>query len=395
MTALRHLAMLTRVLPHHSVGGMQAVAWELATEFARRGVTVTVLTAEIHGYPESFEDSGVRVRTLTVVSWRRYGWRWWRTSHEVFARELLGSCDLVLSISAAGFGLLKLRTQTPTVPFVLQAHGTSPGEVISKWRSGSVKAIASSLRNVVWIARDLSAYRRFDAIVAVGSGVATDLSTPPIARFIDQERLKLIRNGIDTTVFKPDIEGRLIRRTELICRHDHKIILSVSRLHKQKGLDLGLAAFSLLLRQAPDMRYIIVGDGPELAALRRRARQLGISDHVQFTGVLPRKTIASYLNAADAFLFTSRRIEGNPLNILEALAVGLPVVASQQLCRYLPPSERLLFADHTDAAAVAAALRDALEIEPCGTNMLPSGCSMTESVDAYLNLFDELIARHT
>ncbi len=395
MTSLRHLAMLTRVLPHHTIGGMQAVAWDLATEIARRGVTVTVLTAEIPGYPEQFEDRGVQVRALNGVSWRRYGWRWWRTSRRVFEHELLSRCDLVLSISAAGFGLLKLRPRAPSVPFVLQAHGTSAGEMISKWRSGSVAAIASSLRNAAWIARDLAAYRRFDAIVAVGTGVATDLSKPPITQFTANGRLSLIRNGIDTALFKPDSRGRLRQRAELTWSEDQKVVISVSRLHRQKGLDLGLDAIALLLRKNPNARYIIVGDGPECATLKLKAVQLGISDHVEFVGTMSRSTIASYLNAADAFMFTSRRIEGNPLNILEALAVGLPVVASHQLRRCLPPSDQIFFAEHTDAAAVAAALDDALEVEPCRTSMLPPGCSMTESVEAYLALFDDLIACRT
>ena len=119
MTRLHHLAMITRVLPHHSIGGMQAVAWDLATEFVRRGVSVTVLTAEIPGHPHEFEDAGVRIRALSGVSWRRYGRNWWRASRQVFEQEMLDHCDLVMSISAAGFGLLKIRQKVPMVPFVL------------------------------------------------------------------------------------------------------------------------------------------------------------------------------------------------------------------------------------------------------------------------------------
>lgn len=391
MKALRHLVMPVRVLPHHGIGGMQAVAWDLATAFVERGVRVTVLTAAIAGRPESFEDTGVQVRALHGTSWRRYGRRWWQATRKAFEQELLGSCDLVLSVSAGGFGLLPLRPRAPRVPFVLQAHGTSVGEVISKWRAGSFEAIASSLRNLAWIAKDLEAYRKFDAIVAVGDRVAADLTGWPIGCFLQHRRVKLIRNGIDAKLFKPDVDARMRVREELGWGEDLKVIVSVSRLHKQKGLDLGLDAFAVLARQDQGVRYLIVGEGPELEALNGRAAVLGIDGHVQFTGGVIRERIPAYLSAADAMLFTTTHMEGNPLNVLEALSVGLPVVTSSHLFRNAPCGERILPVDQNDPAAVAAALQRALLLGPCPHGGLPPGFSMTESVEAYLNLFEDLI----
>ena len=391
MSHLRHLVMPVRALPHHGIGGMQAVAWDLATRFVRQGVAVTVLTAAIDGRPERFEDAGVRVRALRGTTWHRYGRRWWQATREAFEQELLGHCDLVLSVSAGGFGLLPVRQRNPGLPFVLQAHGTSIGEVISKWRSGRVKAIASSVRNVAWIGKDLAAYRQFDAIVAVGERVAADLSAWPMRACIDRRRLEVIPNGVDTALFRPDADARSRVRDALGWGEDLRVVVSASRLHQQKGLDLGLDAFARLAGRRADLRYLIVGEGPEAQALKRRADDLGIAGRVHFAGGVLREEVAGYLNAADVMLFTTTRAEGNPLNVLEALSAGLPVVASQHLYRNGPPGEGIVLVDPGDPAAVAAALQRVLAIGPSRQSRLPVGLSMAESVQAYLDLFAALI----
>jgi glycosyltransferase involved in cell wall biosynthesis len=393
MKSVRHLVMPVRVLPHHCIGGMPAVAWDLATALVRKGLEVTVLTARIAGRPAVFADAGVKIHALPGTSWRRYGRRWWRETRSLFERELIERCDLVLSISAGGFGLLPLRHRSPRIPFVFQAHGTSVGEVLSKWRSGSVMAMASSIRNITWIAKDLAAYRCFDAIVAVGDQVATEFASWPIARFVDSGRLKVIQNGIDTNLFRPDAAARQRVRTELGWGGELKVIVSASRLHKQKGLDLALEAFALLARQDCAVRYLIVGEGPEEAALRRKVANLGIEGEVHFTGGVAREQVPRYLNAGDAMLFTTTHVEGNPLNVLEALATGLPVVASRHLYRKAPPSDNILLADQRDSTSVVGALRRALQIEPRHRSVLPVGFSMAESVAAYLALFEDLAGR--
>lgn len=388
-----HIVMVTRVLPHHSIGGMQAVAWDLATEFVRRGVTVTILTATIPGMPEQFRDAGVNIRALRGTTWQRYGKHWWRETRRVFERELLSTCSLVFSISAGGFSLLPLRSRMPQIPFVLQAHGTSVGELISKWKSGSLRGILTSSRNAVWIARDLAAYPKFDAIVSVGRRVSEDFEIWPVRQFVDKARLRLIPNGIDTRVFFPNPTARIRLRSELGWSRDLRIVVSASRLHKQKGIDLGLKAFAQLARTTGNMRYLIIGDGPESQALKRMTEQMSLGGLVRFTGGLSRETMADYLNAADAMLFTTRRVEGNPLNILEALAVGLPVIASSHLRQTVPPSKAIVLVNERDAAEVSSALHGTFSREAPRESLLPQELSMIESARAHLALFDELIAR--
>ncbi len=80
-----------------------------------------------------------------------------------------------------------------------------------------------------------------------------------------------------------------------------------------------------------DLRLYILGDGPDHEALVQQAEQLGLRDKVVFLGNQPNPYC--YMNRMDAFLSTSR-YEGQPLNIMEAMAVGLPLYCSKNLEKY-------------------------------------------------------------
>jgi glycosyltransferase involved in cell wall biosynthesis len=103
-------------------------------------------------------------------------------------------------------------------------------------------------------------------------------------------------------------------------------LLSVGRVVHQKGLDLGLEALAGLKDLPWD--WSIAGDGPQTAALRERVKQLGLEDRVRFLGWQERDQLAARYREANLFLFPSRH-EGMPNALLEAMASGLPVVATR------------------------------------------------------------------
>lgn len=391
MSSLRHVVMAASVLPHHSIGGMQSVAWDLARALVAVGLEVTVLTAEIPGREPEFVDAGVVIRALPKTRWRHYGPRWWRATRNVFESGPIERCDLLLSVSAAGFGLLRLRERIPGVPFVMQAHGTSMSEFVSKWRARSLKSMLTSARNLAWIAKDMAAYPRFDAIVAVGDRVAHDLATAPTRWAVDPTKVHVIRNGIDTATFHPDPDAGRRVRAELGWGADLQVVVSASRLHQQKGLSHGLRAFAHLAAERTDLRYLVVGDGPELAALRREAASLRIDRHVHFAGMVGRAAMPAYLNAADVMLFTTTHVEGEPLNVLESLAVGLPAVVSRHLYPGTPPSDQIRRATPTDPAEVAAAVQSTLALRTPRKSRLPPAYAASAAVAQYVALFERLV----
>src|SRR5207245_1744861 len=99
--------------------------------------------------------------------------------------------------------------------------------------------------------------------------------------------------------------------------------LAVGRLEEQKGLDVLIAAWALLPEPRPCLW--IAGDGSRRADLEAGARSLGLEGAVRFLGAMP--DARPLYDAADGFVLSSRQ-EGMPLALLEAMAAGLPVVAT-------------------------------------------------------------------
>jgi glycosyltransferase involved in cell wall biosynthesis len=371
---------------------MEAVVWDLARQFVRDGIGVTLLTTSIPGRPESFEEEGVIIVALKAAPPRRYTNQWWRASRIYFRDRLMHQADGVLSVSAAGYGLLSLRWRIPDVPFVMQAHGTSLGEFISKVSLRSPRAFISSIRNIIWLAKDLWCYRHFNAVVAVGSRVYKDLTRLPIRWCLPTDRVRLIPNGIDTNMFSPNPKMRKSMRDQLGWPEKNiRIVVSASRLHKQKGVELGLRAYSHLEKRIPELRCLIVGDGPELANLQAEALALHVADKVRFVGAVPRNQLVDYLRAGDVFLLTTTRVEGLPLNVLEALSVGLPVVISEHLNMDHDMNGHFYSVNPNDCRAVASALENALMHEVSDVGQLPDMYSLNMCAQAYRKLFEELL----
>lgn len=111
-------------------------------------------------------------------------------------------------------------------------------------------------------------------------------------------------------------------------------IIQASRLIEKKGLDLTLAAFAEFHSTNPGAQLVIVGEGPLLGELREKARSLGIAQFVDFTGFLNPRELAARFTGADIFIHPSRVTsaqdqEGVPNSMLEAMATGLPVIATR------------------------------------------------------------------
>ena len=131
--------------------------------------------------------------------------------------------------------------------------------------------------------------------------------------------------GIDVAAFpyRPDL-----RRKDAPIR-----VLGVGRLVEKKGFETAIRAFALVARKHPEMRYTIVGDGDLRGRLQRLIRSLGLAEKVQLLGDMTDDEVRAQYAASDIFLLASQRAsngdeEGLPQVLLEAQAVGLPVVST-------------------------------------------------------------------
>ena len=379
--------MLTRTWPPQGQGGLAAAASDLAGAMVCAGASVEVLTPGGGAPPSMQNEAGVRVHALAAPA-GRYSTAWWRQSLAFYRAMRPAAVDVVLGVSAAANALA--AQHDPGRPaFVFRAHGTSVGEVASKLRSGRARSLVGLPRNVYWgLARD-RAYRDYDAVVAVGEAVRRQLSAWPTASLVADVPVTLIRNGVDAGAFRFDPLARRRLRAGLRLDDDAPMALFAGRLQADKGPQRALRALQRALATRPELTLVMAGEGPERSALERLAAELGVQAKVRLLGPLSRDALKPWFSAADALLFPTRRAEGLPLVVLEALACGLPVITTPEgaadaelPCQRLPAH---------DLSSFAAALHDLRPHQP-RSSRLPAPFELEYSARAYLALFEALIA---
>lgn len=137
------------------------------------------------------------------------------------------------------------------------------------------------------------------------------------------DKFTVIPTGIDITPYEK-ADGAAVRAQWN--GKDDKIIISAGRLAEEKNWVTLLQAFAIAQKTQPNIRLVLLGDGPQAQDLQRLAAELEIIDRVTFVGKVPFEDIPNYLKAADLFAFASIT-ETQGLVTLEAMAAGLPVVA--------------------------------------------------------------------
>jgi glycosyltransferase involved in cell wall biosynthesis len=188
-----------------------------------------------------------------------------------------------------------------------------------------VPVIASALHSTGWPDSIGFLNRRLnplnDAFVALSKSHARHLVRK---EHLSESRVHIVPNGVDTDSFSPR-PAREDLRHELRLGSEAPVIGIVARLGVEKNHDMLFNAAGGILQKCPAARFLIVGDGPERSRLEGLARQLGIAEAVRFLGA--RRDVADLYNLMDVCVLTSR-MEALPLCILEALASGVPVVAT-------------------------------------------------------------------
>jgi glycosyltransferase involved in cell wall biosynthesis len=142
---------------------------------------------------------------------------------------------------------------------------------------------------------------------------------------LPEAKVRIIPNGIDIDRFdvRPPNESL---RWKLGLSAGSPVAGIVARLRSEKNIEMFLDVAGSVRQESPDAQFLIVGDGPDRAALEERSRRLGLCDCVRFLG--SRSDIPELLSLMEVFLLTSHN-EASPVSIREAFAAGKPVVATR------------------------------------------------------------------
>ena len=139
----------------------------------------------------------------------------------------------------------------------------------------------------------------------------------------------VIPTGIDLSPFnKSNFDPKEIDalREKLGIRKGDKILLSLGRVAKEKSIDKVIDQMPRVAKSSPEVKLLIVGDGPALPELKEQAARLNVSDKIIFAGAAPYAEIGKYYQLGDAFISASTS-ETQGLTYYEAMAAGLPVIA--------------------------------------------------------------------
>jgi glycosyltransferase involved in cell wall biosynthesis len=307
------LALITRRYPPQ-IGGAEKVLSYLAPALAREGAEVTVLTSRAPG-PASgaVEEVAATPGRLTVVrlatSRLRFlgTWLYMRNLRRWLARNPIDLAYVSMLKHDAFATIAEGRRQG--FPVVLRPEGAgATGDLAWQSRGRFGRTIGRRCRLA-------------DAVVSISRAISSEL----LAAGYDATRIHELPNGVPV----PDPPWR--RRPDW--RAAPRAV-AVGRLAPEKGLATLVAAWSRVLAAHPRARLTLIGEGPARPALEALVDRLGLRGAVELPGPMTDPDAA--LRAADLFVLPSRE-EGMSIALLEAMALGLPLVASA-----IPGNRRLV-----------------------------------------------------
>ena len=171
---------------------------------------------------------------------------------------------------------------------------------------------------------ETQAVRRADAVVTISRGLHRELC----GREVGKDRVFIVPNGVDVRRFVPEQRANLSGEAPT----RHPVIGFIGSFYSYEGLDLLLEAANRIVGDRPEIRFVLVGGGPEEQRLRELCASGNVSAHVTFTGWLPHDQIPEAYREIDIFVYPRRRNRltelVTPLKPLEAMAMAKVVLAS-------------------------------------------------------------------
>ena len=285
-------------------GGGERFVLEMARSLKDEGVSVTLVVFRQEGQllnevPEDVEVIELRGKRLfkNFFALRRYLKE--HADHVVVS--ITEHIHILLGLASLG---LKKRAR------IVFRFGIVYSEMFHRYTSIRDKIVPFLLRFVI---------RRADALVAVSKEVARDL----VDLFsISQDKIEVIYNPKDIEYIKQQSQATIAHPWT---KGSRPLIVASGRLHPQKDFQTLLGAMDLAVKECESLRLLILGDGKERGLLERLIREKGLEDHIELLGFVSNPF--PYMKRADVFVLPSRW-EGMPNVLLEALALGLCIVAT-------------------------------------------------------------------
>jgi glycosyltransferase involved in cell wall biosynthesis len=295
-------------------GGAETYAQNLARQLVARGHEVTVVCADDPMTPGEYDEGGVVVKRLRLIT-RLYG----TPLIAGLSKELLG---LDTDIFHANFPSpyiaynVARASSRRKLPAVLTWHNDLPAVTLGA-------KILIEAHDHLMLPRYIRKYRR---IISTSQTYAKQSCILPKLGSL----VTVVPNGVDCERFHPHNDGSPIRdRFNLQNKFTLLFVGALTKWHGYKGLDVLLQSLSIAIKQDNNLTLLVVGDGDLKPAYHRLSQQLKVDSNVLFAGNVSDADLPLYYAAADVLVLPSKDMsEGFGLTLLEANASGKPAVAS-------------------------------------------------------------------
>ena len=324
-----NLLVFTTLWPNAEQPDFSPFVWQRVSALAAAGVSVRVV-APVPWFPRRLQGAPLPARWLRAARVpdceEAAGLETWHPRHPVTPR--IGMRFYSRWMARAVEPLLRrLHAERPID--LIDAHYVYPdghAAVLAARRLGLPVTITARGSDVHQFS-EMAAIRPLirealdaaDGVIAVSGALRRRM----VELGIPEEKIAVIRNGIDGAIFAP--RDRASARRRIGVPAGRRMLLSVGHLVPVKGFDRLIDAMALV--DARDLALYIVGEGPERPQLAARIRARGLDDRVFLPGARSHAALADWYSAADLFCLASHR-EGCPNVILEAMACGAPVLAA-------------------------------------------------------------------
>jgi glycosyltransferase involved in cell wall biosynthesis len=326
------LLFLTQTYPRFEGDTAGPFIRDLARALVRGGDRVTVLAPHAAGLAPRWDDGGVEVVTFRYAPERHevlgYG-RTLEADERVKGGAMMAAPLYLLAGCQAIHGQLRQRRFD-----LVHAHWIVPNGVAAAAACGGTPLAIGLHGSEVFLA-EKRGVRRLVRWTLSRSCLLTGCSPELVDRVrtlgFPVERSRVIPYGVDVAAFSPAPERRSVWRRRLGIPDGSPLLLGVGRMATKKGFQVLIEILPVLLREFPDLRVVLAGGGDLLDRFREAARPW--PDRVYFPGPVLRDALPDLFRAADLFVLPAvhdarGNVDGLPNVILEAMASGLPVVAS-------------------------------------------------------------------
>lgn len=295
------IAILITLFPPKWLAGAQIATLNIAKYLARKGHEVHILTSQDKGLPKKGIEKGFYVHRCKFPRIRIFGILLFYFETLITLRRI--KPDLV-HVQAITNGLCAFAFQKIfKKPYVVWCRGS---DVYLPW---SFKKVTSKL-----VLNDAA------TIIAL-----TENMKQQIQRIVNKKVI-VISNAIDLEKTK-QIEKKELRK-RLRMKDDEKIIIFVGRLHEVKGISYLIEAMNIVVKKNQKTRLLLIGTGKSRSYLQSLVEQLNLEEYISFIGTVPNDKVLEYMAASNVLVLPSLS-EGFPVVLLEAMASGLPIVATR------------------------------------------------------------------